>query len=39
MYLKSDRNSQIIQNSISLNDENEMNYTKIVSEFHRHVKN
>lgn len=39
MYVKNDRGSQIIQNSMSLNNENVMNCIKIVFEFHRHIKN
>lgn len=38
MYLKSDQGFQIIQKSIFLNDENELNCIEIVSEFHRHIE-
>ena len=38
MYLKNNHEANIIQNGISLNDEMENDCTKIVPEFHEHVK-
>ena len=38
MYLKNNHEVNIIQNEIFLNDETENDCTKIMFEFHEHVK-